>query len=846
MAAVEVSPRTKRRWYRGFRLGLTGKLVCPLFLFFLLFSASLGTWISGFCQDTFLAQAEDRVRTLYDTALHLIQADWESFGRRVQDPFLDLNLEVLVRRRAIGPLVAAMEDLSFELEADSAQIRDAEGALLASSTGASEDPEWLATLGREVAQKGIEEVFLASVPAQVLPVMGGGNLAPLSPQEKALAVVATATITDDFGDPVGHLLVFRFLNGAQDLVGRTGDLIGATVTLLQGGVKIATTATGIDGESLLGSPIERGIHESIQAGGGRWLGRSTVGGTPHIAKYVHLFDREGRTAAALGVGVEIVGFLQQAKEVRNRIIAAGVPAVVLFSALLVLVIRKSLKAMDTILQYMQAVSAGRLGLRLRVDTGDEFETLAQGVDDTVGTLRELVGSVVGAFQEVEATCADLVGIGNSLEVGADAETRVLANLDRSTRSLTEVVDSVTGETALMHASAKESRFSLNEIGLLVQSTARNADKMAQVSDQASIAVHGMAAGVGQVATSIASLDTLLGEAAATMHDIDSSVGEIQGYAAEAKTVSQGLASEAEHRGREAMARAEEGMRKIDELVSSLEATVRAVGAKSQSIGEILQFTNEIADQTNMLALNAAILAAQAGPHGQGFSVVAAEVRTLSHRTRTSLGAIEQHILSIQAESARAIQQTTQGLQVVSDGVLEVRGVGAVLEKIIAGAVESRDLVEKIATQTQAQATSSSQVARSLQEISSGAQQLSATAQELDSTAELVQKLAEEVGRRTGEVKLATVEEEASVAEIREKVESTTEVAHRLAEVVGEVSTGSAVLIESTELVSRTLEESGASVRSLQQAVRSLGEGSKRVRARLSRFNLEERGGGTGL
>lgn len=54
--------------------------------------------------------------------------------------------------------------------------------------------------------------------------------------------------------------------------------------------------------------------------------------------------------------------------------------------------------------------------------------------------------------------------------------------------------------------------------------------------------------------------------------------------------------------------------------------------KTNSILEVIQ---NLSAQTNLLGINAAIEAARSGEHGRGFSVVAEEIRSMSHRTSQS-------------------------------------------------------------------------------------------------------------------------------------------------------------------------------------------------------------------
>ncbi|EHI5142310.1 methyl-accepting chemotaxis protein [Vibrio alginolyticus] len=154
----------------------------------------------------------------------------------------------------------------------------------------------------------------------------------------------------------------------------------------------------------------------------------------------------------------------------------------------------------------------------------------------------------------------------------------------------------------------------------------------------------------------------------------------------------------------------------DQLDQSATA-IEQVNRDSESIQTVTKMIDDIAEQTNLLALNAAIEAARAGEQGRGFAVVADEVRTLAHRTQSSVQDVVEIIEKLKGSTHNAVNMMTDSQRSANQVLDKAQDAGTALEAI---AVQ----VQSIASQADAIAATSEEQAQVSQEIAANAHSIS--------------------------------------------------------------------------------------------------------------------------
>ncbi len=177
------------------------------------------------------------------------------------------------------------------------------------------------------------------------------------------------------------------------------------------------------------------------------------------------------------------------------------------------------------------------------------------------------------------------------------------------------------------------------------------------------------------------------------------------------------ASEVTTEGQHKVIRATEGMRQVRETTMQSARIMKRLGESGQEINDTVMEITDLSARMNLLALNAAIEAVRAGEQGQGFVVIAQEIRSLAVHSAEASRKVASHLRAIQNETAAVSQSVEQNIQQVVIQSELVAQTGIALEAISVVTEQMADLVRNICTAAESQSQSSQLVVYAVEEIS---------------------------------------------------------------------------------------------------------------------------------
>jgi methyl-accepting chemotaxis protein len=498
-----------------------------------------------------------------------------------------------------------------------------------------------------------------------------------------------------------------------------------------------------------------------------------------------------------------------------------------------LIIRPVLDVADT----ARLLAQGDLTQRTRLSTADEIGALAEAFNAMAGNLEKTLTRLVQSQTQLK-TVFETVGSRTRTVVDrVDEQRSVVDETYRSIDQLNSGVRKITGSVESLAASSEETSASIMEMSASMEEVSGHTETLFRSVEDTATATEQMVTAINEVDRNIEYLTSFVSETSSSMVEMSASIAQVESNAARSYDLAL-AAAEAAESGMKAVRETIEAMEQIRKAVVEANGVVSRLGERSAAVGRILNVIEDVAEQTNLLALNAAILAAQAGEHGKGFSVVAGEIRELSERTASSAREIASLIGSVQDEVKNALASMSAGTRLVEEGVALSHQAGKALTNILDSATSASSMGKEIAAATNEQAQGSENVTRAVDRLQGMVKQINAaTAQQAQGSKHIL-KAVESMREVTSYVRQAMIEQKAGSSLISASAERMIDMVREIFQAAENQAGESEKMVATMEQVRgiaegnrKSANEMSESLTLLSDAIRGLDEEVRKFRVR---------------
>jgi methyl-accepting chemotaxis protein len=498
-----------------------------------------------------------------------------------------------------------------------------------------------------------------------------------------------------------------------------------------------------------------------------------------------------------------------------------------------------IKPLHIIEKGAESLADGDLSSTVDITKEDEIGRVSKAINSSVKSLSGILQRVKSGSNRVSSVTekveTEFKQVSEATRVESEAISSIATTIEEMNSAAAEISDS----TDRLATSTEETATSVEEMVTSISQVANGAQELSTTVDSTSVSIEELSATVKEVAHKAEDLSAASEETLAATEQILSSIKEVEQRSKDSAALSEKVKNEASTFGMGAVEKTLEGMRHIKSSVETTASFITKLGLRSNEIGKILNVIDDITDQTTLLALNAAILAAQAGEHGKGFSVVADEIKDLAERTSVSTQEIAELIQSVQTEVKDAIHAMDEGLKSVEEGHVVANEAGDALKKIVESSKQSAEMSFSIERSTAEQARATRLVSEAMEKVKNMVAQVATATSEQSKGAMLITKATEKMRDVANHVKTATSEQIVSAKQVSESIETISDKTQKIAQAISEQKAGSNQIFMSVEKIKEIPKKTMNIVFEINRSLRGLLKNTEIVNKEMARFKMTE-------
>ena len=383
-------------------------------------------------------------------------------------------------------------------------------------------------------------------------------------------VVVVRAVPFKIGGKIAGVVFGKETLTSQEFAEKMKKYTMCDFTIFDGEKRAYTTLAGMRGSVIADTnPIR------TAESGKKYEGKAVINGVRYVVCYFPLKAEDGKFLTTLWLGKPLVVIDHVSSAIFKPLIAVMSVLVILFFAVLVsVIIFKVIKPLKRVGAAVNNLASGDADLtqRIEVHGNDEFAEISTGINIFIEMLHKIVSELNLAQKELTAIGIDL---GTNSQESASATAEIMANIAGVRKQSESQAEAVSNTTTILGHSAEN----VNNLENLVEAQAAGIT-------ESSAAIEQMLGNISSVTSSVRKMADSFKELGITVSDGKTKLANVDG--------------------------------KVNEIAEQSKMLIQANTIIAQ-----------IASETNLLAMNAAIEAAHAGKAGEGFSVVANEIRKLA-------------------------------------------------------------------------------------------------------------------------------------------------------------------------------------------------------------------------